>query len=75
MGGFVPVCASLTVKVLPKEMTWGLGIFQAANVIELYFGPVIGGVCRFIWSIRVPFSCVWIISMQFNWDFYYLSRM
>ena len=64
MGGFVPVCASLTVKFTPKErMTWGLGIFQAANVMGIMFGPVIGGVVADLFGYRVPFLVFGLLAL------------
>ncbi|MDY4540444.1 MAG: MFS transporter [Allisonella histaminiformans] len=56
IGGFVPVCAAMTVAVTPKEkMTYGLGVFQAANVMGIMFGPVIGGVTADLFGYRMPF--------------------
>lgn len=64
MGGFVPVCASLTVKFTPKErMTWGLGIFQAANVMGIMFGPVIGGVVADLFGYRVLFLVFGLLAL------------
>ena len=56
IGGFVPVCAAMTVAVTPKEkMTYGLGVFQAANVMGIMFGPVVGGVTADLFGYRMPF--------------------
>ncbi len=68
IGGFVPICAAMTVAVTPKEkMTYGLGVFQAANVMGITLGPVIGGVTADLFGYRMPFILFGSLAMVSVW--------
>ena len=44
VGGFVPIGLSIVVSVTPEEKTsWSMGYFQAAMVMGIMFGPLLGG--------------------------------
>ena len=56
VGGFVPIGLSIVVSVTPEEKTsWSMGYFQAAMVMGIMFGPLLGGAVADTFGYRMPF--------------------
>lgn len=56
VGGFVPIGLSIVVSVTPEEKTsWSMGYFQAAMVVGIMVGPLIGGAIADTIGYRMPF--------------------
>lgn len=55
-GGFIAVGMSLVMSLTPKEkMPWAMGVFQAAMVGGIMFGPLAGGIIADALGYRMPF--------------------
>ncbi len=55
-GGFIAVGMSLVMSLTPKaKMPWAMGVFQAAMVSGIMFGPLAGGVIADVLGYRMPF--------------------
>lgn len=68
VGGFVPIGLSIVVSVTPEEKTsWSMGYFQAAMVVGIMVGPLIGGLlpipsgtaCHFSSLVPCLFYACW----------------
>ena len=56
VGGFVPIGLSIVAQVTPEEKTsWSMGYFQAAMVMGIMFGPLLGGTIADTFGYRIPF--------------------
>ena len=56
VGGFVPIGLSIVVSVTPENKTsWSMGYFQAAMVMGIMFGPLLGGTIADTFGYRMPF--------------------
>lgn len=56
VGGFVPIGLLTITWVVPEEKTpWAMGIYQAAMVMGLVFGPLVGGLVADLFNYRAPF--------------------
>lgn len=56
VGGFVPIGLSIVVSVTPENKTsWAMGYFQAAMVMGIMFGPLLGGTIADTFGYRMPF--------------------
>ena len=63
-GGFIPVGMSLVMHVTPKEkMPWAMGVFQAAMVMGVMFGPLAGGLVADLFGYRMPFIAFSVLSL------------
>lgn len=64
VGGFVPIGLALVARVTPEEKTsWAMGYFQAAMVMGIMFGPLVGGVIADFFGYRMPFVIFGIMSL------------
>lgn len=64
VGGYVPIGLALIVALVPEEkVTWAMGIYQAAMVMGLVFGPLLGGGCADLLGYRAPFFLFGTISL------------
>lgn len=55
-GGQVAVGMSMVMNITPKEkLPWSMGVFQAAMVTGVMFGPLAGGLIADHFGYRVPF--------------------
>lgn len=55
-GGFVAIAMTLIMNATPREhLPWALGIFQAAFVSGVMFGPLLGGLAADHLGYRMPF--------------------
>ncbi len=63
-GGFIPVGMSLVMHVTPKnKMAWAMGVFQAAMVMGVMFGPLAGGIIADVFGYRTPFIVFSAVSL------------
>lgn len=63
-GGQVAVGMSLVMNVTPKEkLPWSMGVFQAAMVVGVMFGPLAGGLVADTFGYRVPFLVFSALSL------------
>ena len=63
-GGFVAVGMSMVMNVTPKEkLTWSMGVFQAAMVMGVMFGPLAGGIIADFLGYRMPFAIFSILAL------------
>jgi len=64
VGGFVPIGLSVVVTVTPeKETPWAMGYFQAAMVMGVMFGPLVGGIIADVLGYRMPFVVFGTLSL------------
>ena len=63
-GGFVAVGMSMVMNVTPKEkLTWSMGVFQAAMVMGVMFGPLAGGMIADLLGYRMPFAIFSVLAL------------
>ena len=63
-GGFVPIGLSVVTMVTPEEETSRmLGYFQAALVMGIMFGPLLGGLVADTFGYRMPFLFFGVLSV------------
>lgn len=63
-GGFVAVGMSMVMNVSPKsQLTWAMGVFQAAMVMGIMFGPLAGGMIADTLGYRMPFVIFSILAL------------
>lgn len=63
-GGFVAVGMSMVMNVTPKEhLTWAMGLFQAAMVMGVMFGPLAGGMIADTLGYRMPFAIFAVLAL------------
>lgn len=63
IGGFVPISLALIINVCPeRRIAWGMGVFQAAMVFGLVFGPLLGGVTADWFGYHAPFMVFGVVS-------------
>ncbi|MCF0156752.1 MAG: MFS transporter, partial [Veillonella sp.] len=56
VGGFVPIGLLTVTWVSPEEkLPWGMGFYQAAMVMGLVIGPLLGGLVADSFGYRAPF--------------------
>lgn len=72
VGGFVPIGLSIVATVTPEHKTsWAMGYFQAAMVMGIMFGPLLGGTIADTFGYRTPFfffaflAFLCLLSVQF----------
>ena len=72
VGGFVPIGLSIVATVTPEHKTsWAMGYFQAAMVMGIMFGPLLGGSIADTFGYRTPFfffaflAFLCLLSVQF----------
>lgn len=64
VGGFVPIGLAIVAGVTPEEKTsWAMGYFQAAMVMGIMFGPLVGGMIADFLGYRMPFVAFAALSL------------